>query len=39
MYDLRKKGDYGDLYEYDEKIVKPLIEQVKQFIEELKKII
>jgi uncharacterized protein (UPF0332 family) len=28
LFDFRQKGDYGDLYEYDEKIVKPLIDQV-----------
>jgi uncharacterized protein (UPF0332 family) len=36
LFDLRQKGDYGDLYDYDEKIVKPLIGQVKEFIGELK---
>jgi len=37
LFDLRQKGDYGDLYDYDEKIVKPLIGQVKEFIGEIKK--
>ena len=39
LFDLRQKGDYGDLFDYDEKIVKPLIGQVKEFIEELKKLL
>jgi uncharacterized protein (UPF0332 family) len=39
LFDFRQKGDYGDMYDYDEKIVKPLIEQVKEFIAELKKLI
>jgi uncharacterized protein (UPF0332 family) len=34
---LRQKGDYGDLYDFDEKVVEPLIEQAKEFIEEIKK--
>lgn len=32
LFDLRQKGDYGDLFDYDEKIVLPLIEQVKEFL-------
>ncbi|MCX6234511.1 MAG: HEPN domain-containing protein, partial [Bacteroidetes bacterium] len=37
LFDFRQKGDYGDLYDYDESIVLPLIDQVKDFINELKK--
>ena len=37
LFDFRQKGDYGDLYDYDENIVLPLIDQVKDFINELKK--
>jgi uncharacterized protein len=37
IFDFRQKGDYGDLFEYDEKIVKPLIDQTKEFILEIKK--
>jgi uncharacterized protein (UPF0332 family) len=37
LFDYRQKGDYGDLFDYDEKIVRPLIEQVKVFIGEIKK--
>ncbi|NOX48167.1 MAG: HEPN domain-containing protein [Chlorobi bacterium] len=37
LFDFRQKGDYGDLYDYDEEIVKPLIEEVKNFIEEIGK--
>jgi len=34
---LRLKGDYGDLFDFDKKVVEPLIEQVKEFIEVIKK--
>jgi uncharacterized protein (UPF0332 family) len=34
--DYRQKGDYGDLYEYDDKIVLPLVDQVREFISEIK---
>ncbi len=37
LFDYRQKGDYGDLYDYDEDFVKPLIEKVKKFIAEIKK--
>ena len=37
LFDYRQKGDYGDLFDYDEKITKPLIEQVKGFVNEIKK--
>jgi uncharacterized protein (UPF0332 family) len=39
LFDYRQKGDYGDLYDYDEKIVRPLISQVQEFIGEIKKLI
>jgi len=39
LFDFRQKGDYGDLYDYDEMIVKPLIDEVKGFIKELEKFI
>lgn len=39
LFDYRQKGDYGDLFDYDEDIVKPLIEQVKEFIGEIGKYI
>jgi uncharacterized protein len=39
LFDYRQKGDYGDLYDYDEKIVKPLISQVQEFVGEIKKLI
>jgi uncharacterized protein len=39
LFDYRQKGDYGDLYDYDEKIVNPLISQVKEFAGEIKKLI
>ncbi|MDY0343848.1 MAG: HEPN domain-containing protein, partial [Lentimicrobium sp.] len=37
LFDYRQKGDYGDLFDYDKKITQPLIEQVKDFIDEIKK--
>jgi len=37
LFDLRQKGDYGDLFDFDKKVVEPLIEQVKEFVEEIKK--
>jgi uncharacterized protein (UPF0332 family) len=39
MFDFRQKGDYGDLYDYDEIIVKPLIDEVQNFIKELEKFV
>lgn len=35
LFDYRQKGDYGDMFDYDEDIVKPLIGQVKEFIGEI----
>lgn len=37
LFDFRQKGDYGDLYDYDQTLVDPLISQVKEFLEELEK--
>ena len=37
LFDFRQKGDYGDLFDFDEKIGTPLIEQVKDFIGEIEK--
>jgi uncharacterized protein (UPF0332 family) len=39
LFDYRQKGDYGDLYDYDEMIVKPLIDEVQSFIKELEKFV
>jgi uncharacterized protein (UPF0332 family) len=39
MFDFRQKGDYGDLYDYDEIIVKPLIDEVQNFIKELERFV
>jgi uncharacterized protein (UPF0332 family) len=36
LADYKQKGDYGDLYDYDDKIVLPLVDQVKEFISEIK---
>jgi len=37
LFDFRQKGDYGDLFNYDEGTVLPLIDQVQEFILEIKK--
>jgi len=37
LFDYRQKGDYGDLYDYDEETVSPLMESVKEFLAEIKK--
>ena len=39
LFDYRQKGDYGDLYDYDETMVFPLISQVKEFLNEIEKIV
>jgi uncharacterized protein len=37
LSDYRQKGDYGDLFDFDEMMVLPLIDEVKQFISEIQK--
>ena len=37
LFDMRQKGDYGDLYDYDKETVLPLIDLTKAFLEEIKK--
>ena len=37
LFDLRQKGDYGDLFDFDKTVVEPLMEQVKEFVGEIKK--
>ena len=39
LFDYRQKGDYGDLFDFDDKIVLPLVDQVKDFLTEIKKLI
>ena len=39
LFDYRQKGDYGDLYDYTEEITRPLIEQVRVFLEEIKSLL
>ena len=39
LFDLRQKGDYGDLYDYDAEIAEPLIPLTKEFINEIKRLI
>lgn len=38
LYDLRQKGNYGDLFDHSSKLVEPLIEQVDAYIKEIKSI-
>jgi uncharacterized protein (UPF0332 family) len=37
LFDYRQKGDYGDLFDYDEELTVPLINKVKEFLIEIKK--
>ncbi len=37
LFDFRQKGDYGDLFDFDQQIAQPLIGQVEEFLNELKK--
>jgi uncharacterized protein (UPF0332 family) len=37
LFDYRQKGDYGDMFDYNENIARPLIGQVKSFIVEIKR--
>lgn len=39
LFDFRQKGDYGDLFDFDNKTVLPLVDQVKEFIDAVKKLI
>jgi uncharacterized protein (UPF0332 family) len=39
LNDLRIKGDYGDLFNFGESDVKPLIEPVEKFIKEIEKLV
>jgi uncharacterized protein (UPF0332 family) len=39
LADFRQKSDYGDLYDFDDKIVMPLVDQVKEFLTEIKNLI
>ena len=37
LFDYRQKGDYGDMFDFDEEIAKPLFDQVKLFLETIEK--
>jgi uncharacterized protein (UPF0332 family) len=39
LSDFRQKGDYGDLFDFEDKIVLPLVGPVEEFISEIKKLI
>jgi uncharacterized protein (UPF0332 family) len=32
LFDYRQKGDYGDMFDFDEELTKPLLDHVKSFI-------
>jgi uncharacterized protein (UPF0332 family) len=36
LFDYRQKGDYGDLFDYNEELTMPLIEPVRDFLETIK---
>ncbi|MCX6328140.1 MAG: HEPN domain-containing protein [Bacteroidia bacterium] len=36
LFDFRQKGDYGDLFDFDDKTVLPLVDQVREFISMIK---
>jgi len=36
LFDLRQKGDYGDLFDYDKETVEPLVFLTQEFIQEIK---
>ena len=38
LFDYRQKGDYGDLYDYDEMTVTPLINRVKGILGKQKRL-
>lgn len=39
LFDLRQKGDYGDLFDFDEETVLPLIKATREFLDEIRKYI
>lgn len=39
LLDYRQKGDYGDLYDFDEDTVKPLMKAVNKFLPQIHRFI
>lgn len=39
LMDLRQKGDYGDLFDFNKETVEPLITPVEEFLNEITKLI
>jgi len=39
LFDYRQKGDYGDLFDFDENMVLPLVDQTKDFLSAIKNLI
>jgi uncharacterized protein (UPF0332 family) len=36
LFNARHKGDYGDLFDFDEVTVNPLVPQVREFLDQIK---
>ena len=39
LFDYRQKGNYGDLFDFDEEMAKPLIEETRLFLNEIERLI
>lgn len=39
LFDFRQKGDYGDMFDFDEETTMPLIGQVKEFLSQIENLI
>ena len=37
LFDYRQKGDYGDMFDFDEEMTKPLLDKVNSFIGTIEK--
>jgi uncharacterized protein (UPF0332 family) len=37
LFDYRQKDDYGDLFDFDQELTEPLIDQVKDLLVDVKK--
>lgn len=39
LFDYRQKGDYGDLFDYDEQTVVPMLKEVNDFVNNIKPLV
>jgi len=39
LMDWRQKGDYGDMFDFDEESVEPLLKPVDEFLKEIKRLV